>query len=144
MTECPQVKPYHRDESTEIPANVDDDDEIEIEDLHDPDWTPDDSQLVKKKRGRPTGSKNTKKKTVDIDSMMTTGTMMTTAYLSTKERTDNELALRLRREGKITTTGEPFELSDRKEIDMLMSQGVFAFEKFDPVKLLSWVLLKFL
>ena len=30
--------------------------------------------------------------------------------------------------------GVPFELSDKKEVDALIGQGVFAFEMFDPAK----------
>ena len=121
------VKPYRRDETTDTPDGVDDEDE----DARDADWIPDEPQPVKKKRGRPVGSKN-KKKAMDIDIAMMTGTVVTTAHLSTKEQADYELSLRLRKEGKITTPGAPFELSDKKEIDALISQGVFAFEMFDP------------
>lgn len=39
-----------------------------------------------------------------------------------RERSDYELALRLRREGKITTPGQPFEASDAAEIDSLLGR----------------------
>jgi hypothetical protein len=126
------VKPYYRDESTEIPAD-DDDEGDDAEDTRDADWTPDELQPVKKKRGRPVGSRN-KPKDMNIDTAMMTSTMMSVAYLSTKEQTDYELSLRLRKEGKITTAGAPFEMSDKKEVDALIGAGVFAFEMFDPAK----------
>jgi len=129
------VKPYYRDESTktpETPADNEDGDD-DAEDTRDADWTPDEPEPVKRKRGRPPGSKN-KPKAMDIDTAIMTSTTMSTAYLSTKEQTDFELSLRLRKEGKITTAGEPFEMSDKKEVDALIGAGVFAFEMFDPAK----------
>jgi hypothetical protein len=55
-------------------------------------------------------------------------------YMTEKEKNDFELALKLRREGKITTPGSPFKLSDDAEIDGLLAIGVFDFEMFDPEK----------
>jgi hypothetical protein len=57
-----------------------------------------------------------------------------TTFLTEKEKTDFDLSLKLRREGVITTPRQPFELSDKKEIDALVAQGVFAFEQYDKHK----------
>ena len=46
------------------------------------------------------------------------------AHMTHKERADHELALKLRREGMITTPGEPFEKSDTTEIESLLATGV--------------------
>ncbi|KAI0997307.1 hypothetical protein K3495_g10881 [Podosphaera aphanis] len=73
-------------------------------------------------RGRPKGSKD-KPKLLQNDN-----------FLSTKEIHDLELAKQLRRTGKITTPGEPFEASDRKEIDALIAGGIFRFEQHDPLR----------
>ena len=45
---------------------------------------------------------------------------------------DTNLAIKLRNEGVITTPGKPFEVSDMKEINDLVANGVFKFELFDP------------
>jgi hypothetical protein len=55
-------------------------------------------------------------------------------FMSSKEESDQQLALKLRQEKKITTPGEPFELSDKEEIDALISNGVFRFERYDATK----------
>ena len=54
------------------------------------------------------------------------------SFLSAKEEADRELATKLRKEGKITTPGAPFEASDREEIDSLIARGIFEFKKYDP------------
>jgi hypothetical protein len=46
-------------------------------------------------------------------------------YLTEKENRDRELSLELRQKGIITTLGEPFEASRRKEIEGLIARGVF-------------------
>jgi hypothetical protein len=51
-----------------------------------------------------------------------------------KERADQELSLELRKQGKITTPGTPFEVSDKQEIDNLIGKDVFNFEQYDPIK----------
>lgn len=53
------------------------------------------------------------------------------AHLSAKEKTDMELAIKLRKEGNITTPGSPFHQADNLEIEDLLATGVFKFEKFD-------------
>ena len=52
--------------------------------------------------------------------------------LTVKEEVDANLAIKLRNEGVITTPGKPFEVSDMKEINDLVANGVFKFELFDP------------
>jgi len=126
------VKPYHRDESTETPIDPNTDEEDSTENRADDNWTPEEPQPTERRRGRPPGSKNKPKTTNTGTTMDNTAT--TAAYLSAKEQTDYELSLRLRKEGNITTEGAPFELSDKKEVEALIGQGVFAFEMFDPAK----------
>jgi hypothetical protein len=46
-------------------------------------------------------------------------------YLTEKENRDRELSLELRQKGIITTLGEPFKASRRKEIKGLIARGVF-------------------
>lgn len=47
------------------------------------------------------------------------------AFLTNKEKADMELSVQLRQKGVITTLGEPFEASQKQEIDGLMARGVF-------------------
>ncbi len=54
--------------------------------------------------------------------------MLSTAYITAKEKADYDLSLKLRKDGIITTPGKPFKLSDRKEIDALVARGVFVFK----------------
>ncbi|EED18931.1 hypothetical protein TSTA_126390 [Talaromyces stipitatus ATCC 10500] len=56
-------------------------------------------------------------------------------YLSKKEKDDLELALKLRREGKIVTEDAPFELSSVAEIDGLIANGTFKIVHRDDVNL---------
>jgi hypothetical protein len=56
------------------------------------------------------------------------------SFITGKEQADHELSLKLRKEGRITTPGLPFEASDRQEIDNLIDRGIFRFEQYDPVK----------
>ena len=42
-----------------------------------------------------------------------------------------ELAITLRKEGKITTPGRRFEMADKAGIEGLLAAGVFEFERFD-------------
>jgi hypothetical protein len=107
--------------------------------------------IARRGRGRPKGSKNKSKIHVrfaedindtiedeDFDDYFITalndGTELTITFMSSKEESDRLLALKLRQEKKITTPGEPFELSDKKEIDTLIGDGVFRFEQYDPEK----------
>lgn len=54
------------------------------------------------------------------------------AFLSNKEKVDWRLSRELRRSGRITTQGEPFEASTAQEINDLIASGVFRFEKYNP------------
>ncbi|KAI1006736.1 hypothetical protein K3495_g1488 [Podosphaera aphanis] len=54
------------------------------------------------------------------------------AFLSSKEKHDCQLSIKLRQEGVITTPGAPFGQSQTLEIDGLIARGVFEFVKFDP------------
>ena len=87
----------------------------------------DDSQPVKRGRGRPKGSKNKVHCTED-------DVELSMIFITGKEQADQELASKLRKEGRITTPGAPFEASDKQEIDNLIDRGVFRFEQYDPVK----------
>ncbi|CAE7034277.1 hypothetical protein PTTW11_11401 [Pyrenophora teres f. teres] len=69
-----------------------------------------------RKRGRPPGSKNKRK---------------AHAYITRKEQDDHELAIKLRNDGVITTSGAPFEASDDQEISDLVGRGVFKFEQYN-------------
>jgi hypothetical protein len=51
--------------------------------------------------------------------------------MTQKEKSDYELALKLRRKGVITTPGEPFEESDHIEIKGLNTTRVFKYVEFD-------------
>ena len=53
------------------------------------------------------------------------------AFITLKEQADLELALKLQKQGKITTPGLPFKESNRQEIDSLIRRGVFNFKQFD-------------
>ncbi|KAI0995095.1 hypothetical protein K3495_g13086 [Podosphaera aphanis] len=55
------------------------------------------------------------------------------AYISNKEKADFELAVKLRKDGIITSSGAPFEKSQRAEIEGLINRGVFEFVKFNPL-----------
>ena len=56
------------------------------------------------------------------------------AFITAKEKADFKLAKQLRKEGRITTLGAPFQASDKQEIDGLIARGVFKFEKYNPTK----------
>jgi hypothetical protein len=55
-------------------------------------------------------------------------------FITHKERADYDLVVRLRKEGKITTAGKPFEGSMKAEVDGLVAGNVFRFEVFDLAK----------
>jgi hypothetical protein len=52
-------------------------------------------------------------------------------FLTAKEQADIDLAVRLRKDGVITTPGAPFEQSRKQEIAGLMARGVFEFKPYD-------------
>ena len=51
-----------------------------------------------------------------------------------KEQSDFDLAIKLRAEGKIKTSGDPFEASIKEELKALRASGVFKIVEFDPYK----------
>ena len=55
-------------------------------------------------------------------------------FLTQKEKDDYALAVKLRTDGVITTPGQPFEQSDRTEMDSLMANGTFEVLRYDPAK----------
>jgi hypothetical protein len=58
----------------------------------------------------------------------------TDVFLTEKEQKDFVLAVELRQKGVITTPGNPFEESDRTEINDLLTQGVFRIVKYNAAK----------
>ncbi len=54
--------------------------------------------------------------------------MLSTAYITAKEKADYDLSLKLRKDGIITTPRKLFKLLDKKEIDALVTRGVFVFK----------------
>jgi hypothetical protein len=63
---------------------------------------------------------------------MQEGEEISTIFITRKEEDDLKLARELRRNGIITTPGEPFEASAREELDALIARGVFEFVAYDP------------
>ena len=51
-----------------------------------------------------------------------------------KEQSNFDLAIKLRAEGKIKTSGDPFEASMKEELKALRVLRVFKIVKFDPYK----------
>jgi hypothetical protein len=102
------VKPYYRQHPTGTEP------EIQVS-QHDPP-APIVEAVQPRRRGRPRGSKNKKGEDAAV-------------YMTKKEEDNMALAVRLRNDGVITTPGEAFEASDAKEIDDLVTQGVFSFER---------------
>ncbi|KAF1360357.1 hypothetical protein EJ07DRAFT_165511 [Lizonia empirigonia] len=115
------VDPYHRNNSTVIPR--DDDDNDGCGDADDDEFIPETEGPPPRKRGRPKGSKN-KPNPAPIET--------NDVNLTQREEDDLVLSRKLRATGKITTPGEPFELSTKAEIDALITRGVFRFEEYDP------------
>ncbi|POS84970.1 hypothetical protein EPUL_002442 [Erysiphe pulchra] len=97
------------------------------------DPTPLDSQQelpVKRGRDRPKGTRNQPKLdnvSADFEKIRNKDhcEQMTTIFLTSKERSDYELAVQLRNKSIISTPGKPFEISDTKEFGELQSNGVF-------------------
>jgi hypothetical protein len=55
-------------------------------------------------------------------------------YIIQKEQKNTELAVKLRAESKITSSGKSFELLNQAEVKALIGRGVFRFKKFEPAK----------
>ncbi len=83
------------------------------------------TQLVNKENAQPVkrGRSRLKKSAV-----------LSTAYITAKERADYDLFLKLRKDSIITTPKKLFKLLNRKEIDALVTRGVFAFKQYDEYK----------
>ncbi len=54
--------------------------------------------------------------------------MLSTTYITAKEKADYDLSLKLRKDGIITTSRKLFKLLDKKEIDALVARSVFVFK----------------
>ncbi|KAI1002436.1 hypothetical protein K3495_g5766 [Podosphaera aphanis] len=133
------VKPYYTDDYAEIPTDKNSHSDSEPIDLDEDEWTPHNevADTPKRGRGRPEGSRNkTGLPTIYLNTSNTHPKSMVyhAATLSAKEQYELNLSLQLRKEGKILTPGNPFEASDKAEIDALIANNVFQFEKFDSTK----------
>ncbi len=60
--------------------------------------------------------------------------VLSTTYITAKKRADYDLSLKLRKDGIITTPRKLFKLLNKKEIDALVTRGVFAFKQYDEHK----------
>ncbi|KAL4403389.1 hypothetical protein CABS03_15260 [Colletotrichum abscissum] len=79
-----------------------------------------------RRRGRPRRQAPTRQ-------FITSDEVINTFYTA-KEKADFELAVKLRKEGVITTAGKPYEGSDLIEADTLRDRGVYRFILYDPEK----------
>ena len=59
-------------------------------------------------------------------------TLVDMVFMTSKEIADMELSAKLRKDGRITTPGAPFEASQKQEIDGLLAREVFKFVQWDP------------
>jgi hypothetical protein len=142
------VRPYFRNEHTEIPEDASDEDSADdaADDAADEDYQPEPEPTAPtiRRRGRPRGSKNKPKNPPGAVHMFfiipekyadaTENEETWEAFITQKEREDAKLAVELRREGKITAPGKPYEASRGAEIDELIGCGVFRFKLYDPAK----------
>ncbi|EDU42711.1 conserved hypothetical protein [Pyrenophora tritici-repentis Pt-1C-BFP] len=106
------VQLYHRNNSTVIPR--DDDDNDNCGDADDDEFILETEVLPPRKRGRPKGSKN-KPKLAPIET--------NDVNLTQREEDNLVLSRKLRATSKITTLGELFELSTKAEIYALITRG---------------------
>ena len=146
-------RPAEQAESAEDSAEDDDDGEPVKDRIDDGEYVPKPIAPEKRGRGRPKGSKNKPKvittaadsinqeqgaqgtigtMMMDIEYAMLSGNPVTAAYITEKEKCDADLAVELRRQGKVTAPGAPFEQADQTEIEALIGRGVFRFERYDP------------
>ena len=146
------IKPYYKDDSPDPSRDTTEDsspgdttedapkdapEESHDERVPDGDYDPDtivvDVSQTQRGTGRPNGSH-----LVDFEEQFVTaiesGAELSMAFMTSKETADYELAKQLRKEGRITTPGPPFQASDKQEIDSLIARGVFRFEEYDPTK----------
>jgi hypothetical protein len=54
--------------------------------------------------------------------------------MTQKEMDDDTLAKKLRRDGKITTSGKPFKEFQRIEIEALIGSDIFRIKLYDSIK----------
>jgi hypothetical protein len=54
--------------------------------------------------------------------------------MTRKEQADMELAIKLQKDGVITTLGDLFKRSQQQKINGLIARGVFEFVQYDPNK----------
>ncbi|KAF6807096.1 hypothetical protein CPLU01_15834 [Colletotrichum plurivorum] len=92
------------------------------------------SPPLRRPRGRPRKTPYANALLQETDVPDNSSLLSSSAFISAKEESDKALAKQLRGKGVITTSGEPFELSTRTEIDSLIARGVFEFVTFDPAK----------
>ncbi|KAI0995993.1 hypothetical protein K3495_g12188 [Podosphaera aphanis] len=133
------VKPYYKDDHAEIPTDKNSHGDSEPIDLDEDEWTPHNevADPPKRGRGRSKGSRNkTGLPTIHLNTLNTHPKSMVyyAAMLSAKEKHDLNLSLQLRKEGKVLTPGNPFEASEKAEINALIANNIFQFVKFDPTK----------
>ncbi|THC93999.1 hypothetical protein EYZ11_006508 [Aspergillus tanneri] len=151
------VKPYHREELPEGEGGqrrfrADNDQVDKIVDSKHIDEPDKPAEVQRRGRGRPPGSKNKPKPQATIRrsnrrkaanhqdvedqfiNAIQEGQDVSMALMTSKERADIELSIKLRNEGVITTPGSPFEQSQSKEIEGLIARGVFDFVQYDPIK----------
>jgi hypothetical protein len=56
------------------------------------------------------------------------------AFMTRKEQADIKLAIKLRKDGVITTSGDLFKRFQQQEINGLIARGVFEFVQYDHNK----------
>ncbi|KAJ6019518.1 hypothetical protein N7522_001585 [Penicillium canescens] len=118
----------------------------------DPLTTPANNTSLRRGQGQPPDPKNkpkpqasvrrsTRRKAADLQDVedqfinaIQEGQDVSMAPMTSKERADMELSIKLRNESVITTPGSPFEQSQNKEIEGLIARGVFDFVQYDPMK----------
>ncbi|KID81309.1 Ribonuclease H-like protein [Metarhizium guizhouense ARSEF 977] len=138
------VKPFYHDKDDDKTAKPPQDN---IPDLDEPDDNP--PEVIGDTIVIPPAKERTRRRTRGprlVDQIFTSsmddafiqaiveGKTIDMAFITAKEEADWQLCLQLRQEGRITTPGRPFELSDQTEIDALQAQDVFRFERYDPLK----------
>ena len=119
------VKPYHR------PADLEGIQEDQDQSQH---QHPQDEKAPESLRRGQRDRRSPQRYHAEFDDFLTsTAICELEQYFTHKEKADWALAIKLRKEGVITTPGEPFEESQRKEIEGLMAKGVFDFVQYDEL-----------
>jgi hypothetical protein len=106
-------------------------------------------QETQHKQGQPKGSRNVRRTennklrrserhlTAMYDNQFITAIEednVSIAFITCKEQADIELAIKLRKDGVITTLGDLFERSQQQEINGLIVRGVFEFVQYNHNK----------